>query len=111
MPLLKLLHFAVFVTQLGLGVLQLLLADLPEGINLILHAHTETVPLGTVGQQCSDVLLVPRSGSGFEMLIPTHISTQFASPFQTQKWEPDIEPLDAAHEDPLCLERPHLPSP
>lgn len=35
-PFLQLLHFAVLVAQLRLGVLQLLLADLPKCIDLVL---------------------------------------------------------------------------
>jgi len=37
--LFKLFHFAVLVAQLRSSVLQLLLTDLPEGIDLVLHTH------------------------------------------------------------------------
>ena len=41
--LFQLLHFPILVAQLRLGVLQFLLADLPESIDLVLHTPTQNL--------------------------------------------------------------------
>ena len=53
MPLLHFLHFSILVPELGLFVLELLLRNLPEGVDFVLrstiHTHTQSGKRGERG--------------------------------------------------------------